>query len=460
MQNYTEIPSSTSLTDSLPLILGNDKTLMSNNAGSAFPTVNIQVGMWCFRTDQLKVYQLTSTGPDVWKLVFDLNKTATNQEDADARYARLANNLSDLASVSTARANLGLTALATTSIVPISLGGTGSTTAAGARTALGLGDAAQRTIGVGSSTQVPDRASADSRYAQRSNNLSDLSNIASARANLGLSALATKSTVATADIDDEAVTLAKFAPTTADKWFGTDPTGAPVLKDTGGPPGPTGPTGPIGPPGPPGPPGPTPPPPPPGCACFLGDTPVLMADGTEKRLEDVKVGEYVADHFGGVSKVLGIRLAWVRGNTMYRINGSLITTAEHSFLTPTGEWVACEPDVVNAGRRQAENTWRSCITSSDGRTELWQLPGQKRFYASQLEAGKQLLHGDKGLLVTKVEPVHIPETARLYTLITTRSFIIEGGFVVDGWGGDDYDRPQYGDVDRCLQGLRMGWATV
>lgn len=48
------------------------------------------------------------------------------------------NNLSDVTNVATARSNLGLTSVATQTTVPINLGGTGATTAAAARTALGL----------------------------------------------------------------------------------------------------------------------------------------------------------------------------------------------------------------------------------------------------------------------------------------------------------------------------------
>lgn len=47
--------------------------------------------------------------------------------------------------------------------IPISGGGTGATTDAGARTSLGLGDAAQRTVGTGSAN-VPDISIADARY--------------------------------------------------------------------------------------------------------------------------------------------------------------------------------------------------------------------------------------------------------------------------------------------------------
>ena len=57
-QRYVEIPSSRKISESLSDILGNDKTALSCSSGSAFPTVNLFDGMLCYRTDELKLYQL------------------------------------------------------------------------------------------------------------------------------------------------------------------------------------------------------------------------------------------------------------------------------------------------------------------------------------------------------------------------------------------------------------------
>lgn len=78
MQKYTEIPSSTTLADSLPLILQNDKTAISNFSGNAFPTVSTWVGMTCYREDQKKFYQLvdTTAGTAGWKVIADLSGDA------------------------------------------------------------------------------------------------------------------------------------------------------------------------------------------------------------------------------------------------------------------------------------------------------------------------------------------------------------------------------------------------
>lgn len=120
MQNFVEIPSSRTLSDSLAEILNNDKTALSLSSGSAFPTTNLQLGMPCYRTDQLKLYILTQVTPSaVWKLWMDFSGSegkAPNAEAVDgidgSAVALRANNLSDLSNAATARSNLGLATVA------------------------------------------------------------------------------------------------------------------------------------------------------------------------------------------------------------------------------------------------------------------------------------------------------------------------------------------------------------
>ena len=81
MQSYTEIPSSQSLQSSLLLLLNNDKTAISCNSGSAFPTTNLQAGMLCYRTDQRKLYILRDTVP-TWMVIADLSAATAAVSEA------------------------------------------------------------------------------------------------------------------------------------------------------------------------------------------------------------------------------------------------------------------------------------------------------------------------------------------------------------------------------------------
>lgn len=75
-------------------------------------------------------------------------------------------------------------------VVPVSRGGTGGVIAAQARSNLELGSVSVRNQGIANSSDIPDRGQADLRYLRRSNNLSDLDSVSTARSNLGVLTLA------------------------------------------------------------------------------------------------------------------------------------------------------------------------------------------------------------------------------------------------------------------------------
>lgn len=85
MQNFTDIPSTRTLSDSLAEILNNDKTALSLSSGTAFPTTNLQLGMPCYRSDEQKLYILTQISPSaVWKLWMDFTGSEGKAPNAEA----------------------------------------------------------------------------------------------------------------------------------------------------------------------------------------------------------------------------------------------------------------------------------------------------------------------------------------------------------------------------------------
>ena len=188
----------------------------TDNGGSAFGYPQYSRVLFNNRVYESLINNNTNTPPTQWRLV---DFTAL-----DALYLLAGNNLSDLASPSTARTNLGLGSAATRNTgtgggdVPLNsnLGSAarqsdtrynhrdnnlGDLPNAGiARRNLSLGSAATRNTGTGGG-DVPLNSNlgsaarqSDTRYNHRDNNLGDLPNAGIARRNLSLGSAATRNT--------------------------------------------------------------------------------------------------------------------------------------------------------------------------------------------------------------------------------------------------------------------------
>jgi hypothetical protein len=99
-QTYPDIPATKAVRDSRQDILDRDEAVRSAFSGTTFPSANLVVGMFCFRTDLGQIYELTATSPVTWTRIplgvpVPLAQGGTGASDA-----------------ATARANLGLAALA------------------------------------------------------------------------------------------------------------------------------------------------------------------------------------------------------------------------------------------------------------------------------------------------------------------------------------------------------------
>jgi hypothetical protein len=189
--------------------------------------------------------------------------------------------------------------------------------------------------------------------------------------------------------------------------------------------------------------------------CFLGSEYVLMADGTEKRLDQVRPGEWISCHFSGKAPVFAVRETNAFENKMFQLNNDIITTGEHAFWSPEKrEWLV--PDKTDDYRDKAP--WRRVKTSFSGQQRCMKIPSGLK--PRQMILGDKVLVGDRLVTINKINSITLPQNApKLITLVTTTSMIIRGGWVVSGWSGQDFDRPIINDIDRRSK-LLYGELTI
>ncbi len=80
-------------------------------------------------------------------------------------------------------------------------------------------------------------------------------------------------------------------------------------------------------------------------SCFIADTVVLMADGTTKKIQDVKIGDVLKGQKTD-NTVLGFHNPKLGNKKLYSFNGGeYFVTAEHPFMTTEG-WKAFDPKLA------------------------------------------------------------------------------------------------------------------
>lgn len=82
--------------------------------------------------------------------------------------------------------------------------------------------------------------------------------------------------------------------------------------------------------------------------CFTGETRVLMADGDERRIDEIDVGELVLSQRGQVSRVINVEQPPLGDRLLYAFNGDRpFVTSEHPIMT-AGGWKSVDPDATAA----------------------------------------------------------------------------------------------------------------
>ena len=85
-----------------------------------------------------------------------------------------------------------------------------------------------------------------------------------------------------------------------------------------------------------------------GFSCFIAGTMIRMFDGTDKKIEDVIIGDELLGYHGEKNKVLAFDRPLLNRRTLYAINDkNCFVTEEHPFLTTVG-WKSIYPPSLKA----------------------------------------------------------------------------------------------------------------
>ncbi|MFQ2215125.1 Hint domain-containing protein [Aeromonas dhakensis] len=160
-------------------------------------------------------------------------------------------------------------------------------------------------------------------------------------------------------------------------------------------------------------------------SCFVAGTPILMADGEERPIEALQVGERVRDQYGRNNRILAVERVLLGARRLYGINRlAPFFTAEHPFLTTRG-WAAIAPAMT-----RTENPTLAVLPLFTGMHLLgWSEHGN---------AGNLALAPQPALLLLEsLCWIDAPPTTALFNLILDGSHsYIANGLIVHNKDGD------------------------
>lgn len=169
-------------------------------------------------------------------------------------------------------------------------------------------------------------------------------------------------------------------------------------------------------------------------SCFLGSAMVRMADGTDKRIDEVKVGDKLVGAYGEINIVLALDLTKLCNRPMYQINGNHYSSPEHSHIGYDRKFYV--PDV-----NEALKEWKGNfpVVNEHGETIQFYYAGLSSLSRLEpMKVGNVLIHVDGPKQVETFDSVWMPPETPLYTLVMSGSHTYTAdGYAVVGWPRDD-----------------------
>jgi hypothetical protein len=173
--------------------------------------------------------------------------------------------------------------------------------------------------------------------------------------------------------------------------------------------------------------------------CFLEGTPVAMADGTTKPIEQVVVGDIVLGAFGEHNPVLALHRPLLDAGKVVDINHEHKTTTHHPHISPSRTFHCTAPEILTSKTYDNYHT----VILADGTTEDRIMTGVSKDRIKGLSVGTvlQTLTGPR--TVDTIEDVPMPASTQVYHLVVGGSHTYHAdGYAVTGWATEtdfDYD---------------------
>jgi hypothetical protein len=170
--------------------------------------------------------------------------------------------------------------------------------------------------------------------------------------------------------------------------------------------------------------------------CFLAGARVAMADGTEKPIEEVAIGDHVRGAFGEINRVIALHRPLLGANRMCRINDDHESSNHHPHIGANREFYSNDVDWL---RETTYNREHEIITESG--TERHLLQGVAPSRIQPMVVGVSLKTIDGARPVDMLEVFTLPADTQLYNLVVSGSHTYHvDGYAVTGWPReDDFD---------------------
>jgi hypothetical protein len=168
--------------------------------------------------------------------------------------------------------------------------------------------------------------------------------------------------------------------------------------------------------------------------CFLAGSLVTMADGSEKVIEDVQIGDMLLGAFGEHNEVLALHRPLLGNTLMCKINGEHSTTNHHPHVAIDKKFYSNDPVAVDEKTYGREHE----VIGAGGVKEMRMLHGLKKGRVEQLELGVilKVVSGDR--VVDSLETYSMPPETQLYNLVMGGSHTYHvDGYAVTGWPRED-----------------------